>query len=269
MEQIMKLKFPEVDLNCSLHNHSDWSDGASSLSEMCYGGKAAGFRVFGISDHWVIPPCENMDSESWAMAPERLPEYIGTLQKLRAELEDENFSLKIGLEVDFFFENIDQVLSELRKFPLDYLIGSVHYAGVFPVDYVIEDWQELSESQKDDICRIYYRKVAGAAERREFAFIGHLDLPKKFGLIDNRKYFPQAGKVLDILQKNGGAIEVNTAGYYKECAEAYPAPELLAEAFTRNIPVTVSADAHHVSHLRRGFAEAAGVLEDTGCQVRR
>ena len=263
----MKLDFPQVELSCSLHNHSDWSDGASSLSEMCQSAKEAGFRVFGVSDHWVIPPYENMDSESWAMAPERLPDYIKTLQKLKAELDDENFSLKIGLEVDFFFENIDQVLADLKAFPLDYLIGSVHYSGVFPVDYVIEDWLDLDDAQKAEICETYYRKLAGAAGRKEFAFIGHLDLPKKFGLIDNRKYFPHARNVLDILQKNGGAIELNTAGYFKECAEAYPAPELLAEAFQRNIPVTVSADAHHSSHLRRNFAPAAEILKKTGYRI--
>jgi histidinol-phosphatase (PHP family) len=234
---------------------------------MCRNAKEAGIRVFGISDHWVIPPHENMDSESWAMAPERLPDYIRTLQQLRTELQDENFSLKIGLEVDFFFENIDQVLADLEAFPLDYLIGSVHYSGIFPVDYVIEDWLDLDETQKAEICETYYRKLSGAAERREFAFIGHLDLPKKFGLIDNRRYFPHAVKVLDILQKNGGAIEVNTAGYFKECAEAYPAPELLAEAFRKSIPVIVSADAHHSSHLRRNFDPAAEVLKSAGYQV--
>lgn len=265
----MNLEFPQVDLRCSLHNHSNWSDGASSLSEMCRGGKEAGFRVFGMADHWVIPPHENMDSESWSMAPERLPDYIETLQKLRTELEDENFSLKIGLEVDFFFENITAVLDHLKDFPLDYLIGSVHYAGVFPVDYVVEDWLDLSEAQKAEICEIYYSKLEGAAECRDFAFIGHLDLPKKFGLIDNRNYFPHAAKVLDILQKNGGAIELNTAGWFKECNEAYPAPELLKEAYQRNIPVIVNADAHHVSHVRRGFDEAGRVLEKAGyCVVK-
>ena len=263
----MKLDFPQVELSCSLHNHSDWSDGASSLSEMCQSAKEAGFRVFGVSDHWVIPPYENMDSESWAMAPERLPDYIKTLQKLKAELDDEKFSLKIGLEVDFFFENIDSVLARLKNYPLDYLIGSVHYAGTFPVDHIIDEWLPLSEAEKEEICGIYWQKLAGAAAVKEFDFIGHLDLPKKFGMIDNRKYLPQAFEVLEIIHQNGGAIELNTAGYFKECAEAYPALEIVRRANELKIPVIISADAHAHSHIRRNFTEAAEMLKTAGYPI--
>ena len=260
----MKLDFPQVELSCSLHNHSDWSDGASSLSEMCKSAKEAGFRVFGISDHWVIPPYENMDSESWAMAPERLPDYIKTLQKLKAELDDENFSLKIGLEVDFFFENISSVLARLKNYPLDYLIGSVHYSGTFPIDHIIDEWLPLTPEEKEQICETYWEKVAGAAAVREFDFIGHLDLPKKFGMIDNNKYLPHALRVLDIIKENGGAIELNTAGFFKECGEPYPSPEILKAAADRKIPVIINADAHHESHLTRHFEAARELLRQAG-----
>ena len=231
---------------------------------MCRAGKAAGLRVLGISDHWVEPPYDGMDSKEWAMDLNRLDDYVEVLQKLKSELDDENFTLKIGLEVDFFFENIDSVLARLKNYPLDYLIGSVHYSGIFPVDHIIDEWLPLSEEEKEEICEIYWQKLAGAAAVKEFDFIGHLDLPKKFGLIDNDKYLSHAVKVLDILQKNGGAIELNTAGFFKECNEAYPSPEILRQANIRKIPVIINADAHHVSQLTRNFAEAEKLLSRAG-----
>ena len=260
----MKLCFSGNYENYSLHNHSNWSDGAGDLDVMCRTAKEAGIKVFGMSDHWVEPPGEGFDSESWSMDLSKLDLYVENMQKLKDELEDDNFTLLTGLEVDFFFENIDQVLSRLQQYPLDYLIGSVHYSGKFPIDYSIDDWIGLSEEEKDGICREYWRKLSGAARRREFLFIGHLDLPKKFGLVDNEKYFGQALEVLDIIRDNGGAIELNTAGFFKECKEPYPSPAILQESYARRIPVIVSADAHHPDHVKRNFHEAGSMLHLAG-----
>ncbi|MBR7131314.1 MAG: histidinol-phosphatase [Lentisphaeria bacterium] len=266
-KEYWKLTFPGAGKTYSLHNHSEFSDGSGTLREICLAAKSAGIKVFGLSDHWVEPPEEGMDSESWAMDTGRLDEYTGTLLQLKRELDDDRFTLKIGLEVDFFFENIDAVLKRLADYPLDYLIGSVHYAGIFPVDYQAADWLPLSDEEKSEICRIYWEKLLGAAERKEFTFLGHLDLPKKFGLIDNGAYFPQAVKVLDVLAGNGGAIEVNTAGFFKECHEQYPAIDILKAAFKRKIPVVVNADAHSPEHLQRNFPEAYQILQHAGYPV--
>ena len=95
------------DLLVSCHNHSNWSDGAGDLKEVCRKGKEAGLKILGMSDHYVVPPGDGYNSETWSMKLSRLDEYIEVLSGMRRELEDDSFSLKIGLEVDFFFENID------------------------------------------------------------------------------------------------------------------------------------------------------------------
>ena len=261
---MMKFDFPGPGAGFSLHNHSNWSDGASPLDEVCRAGKAAGLQVFGISDHWVVPPSEGYDSESWSMKLDRLDDYVAALQKLKGQLDDENFSLKIGLEVDFFFENISDVLANLKNYPLDYLIGSVHYSGKFPIDYDISSWNGLSESDKDEICEIYWQKLLGAAQVEEFTFIGHLDLPKKFALIDNEKYLPHAEKVLDALALHHGAIELNTAGWFKPYNEQYPALPMLTLARQRNIPVIVNSDSHSSGDVIREFGRAYGICDRAG-----
>ena len=259
-----KFTFPGPGLDYSMHNHSNFSDGASTLEEMCRAAKAAGLKVFGMSDHWVMPAYEGTGTESWRMKHDRLDEYVSTLQKLKAELDDENFTIKIGLEVDFFFENMDEIFAYLKNFPLDYLIGSVHCCGTFPVDHDASDWEPLSPEERNAICEMYWKKLEGAAARKEFLFLGHLDLPKKFAIIDDQVYLAHAARVLDILQQHGGAIELNTSGWFKPCNSPYPGPEILRLASERSIPVIVNADAHHHEHVRRNFENAYSLLKETG-----
>lgn len=264
---MLKINWPAPPFPVSFHNHSDMSDGASSPEELCRAGKRSGVREFGVSDHWVIHPQQGSDQEEWRLAPTRLDEYVERLLKLKSELDDGSFTLRLGLEVDFFFENIDEVLANLKRYPFDYLIGSVHYAGIFGIDHDSADWLPLSPEERDAVCRSYWDKLEGAAARSEFAFLGHLDLPKKFGFIDNTRYYPRAERVLDVLARHGGAIELNTSGWFKSCAEAYPSTALLREAAARRIPVVVGADAHHPDHVIRAFGRGRGVLREAGYPV--
>ena len=258
---MMKIDYPGLGVEYSLHNHSIFSDGATSLEDVCRCGKELGLKVLGISDHWCEPPVDGTDWAEWCMAHERLDEYVESVLALKKKYEDENFSFKLGLEVDFFYENFAETRCKLEQYPFDYLIGSVHYAGAFPIDHDIADWSGLTTEEIDNICEIYWHKIKGAAESGFFTFIGHLDLPKKFGMVDENKYLKHAVEVLDILQQNGGAIEINTAGYFKQCAAQYPSNDILHEACLRKIPVVISADAHHSSHLNRKFAEAAELIK--------
>ena len=265
---MLKIEWPGPAFPVSFHNHSDMSDGASSPEELCRAGKRSGVREFGVSDHWVIHPQPGSDEEEWRLAPERLGEYVERLLKLKAELDDESFTLRLGLEVDFFFENIDEVLADLRRYPLDYLIGSVHFAGLFGIDRDSADWLPLSRAEREAVCDTYWEKLEGAAARSEFAFLGHLDLPKKFSFIDNTRCFPRAKEVMKVVARHGGAIELNTSGWFKTCAEAYPAPSLLREAAARRIPAVLSADAHHPDHVTRAFARGREALREAGYPIK-
>ena len=250
---MLKIDFPGFDTKLSFHNHSDWSDGQDTLEAMCRGAKAAGLRVFGMSDHWVAAPKPNMGDEEWSMKLDRLPQYVETLKKLQDELNDDSFTLLIGVEADYFHENHDEVFERLNNAGLDYIIGSVHYSDIFPIDHDASDWVGLSQAQIDEIWRIYWEKMIAAAELGVFEVLGHLDLPKKFAYKPSFDYTPMALKVLDAAQRTGKAIELNTAGWDKPCKEQYPSKAILDAARQRRIPVVISADAHAVSQLTRHF----------------
>ena len=62
-----KFSFPGPGIGYSMHNHSNFSDGASTLEEMCRAAKASGLKLFGMSDHWVVPAYEGTGTERWRM----------------------------------------------------------------------------------------------------------------------------------------------------------------------------------------------------------
>ncbi|OYV05983.1 MAG: histidinol phosphate phosphatase, partial [Verrucomicrobiales bacterium VVV1] len=72
---------------------------------------------------------------------------------------------------------------------------------------------------------------------------------------------------IDAIAASGCAIELNTAGWHKPCAEAYPAPRFLELACSAGIPLVISSDSHHPSEVARDFpkaiewAKAAGFRE--------
>ena len=52
------------------------------------------------------------------------------------------------------------------------------------------------------------------------------------------------------------AVELNTSGWFKPCADAYPSVDLLKGYRSRNVPVLITADAHEPDHLLRDFPRA-------------
>lgn len=86
----------------------------------------------------------------------------------------------IGLEADFHPGTEGFLAQLLRRYPFDYVIGSVHYLGAWPLDHPDHQeeyaWRDLKE-----VFRAYFQEVEKAARSGLFHAIGHLDLPKKFG----------------------------------------------------------------------------------------
>jgi histidinol-phosphatase (PHP family) len=57
---------------------------------------------------------------------------------------------------------------------------------------------------------------------------------------------------------------VNSAGWRKPAAEAYPAPGLLARFRAAGVPVTTASDAHELALVADGIDRLRPLLEDSG-----
>jgi histidinol-phosphatase (PHP family) len=69
---------------------------------------------------------------------------------------------------------------------------------------------------------------------------------------------------LDAVRAYGLTVELNTAGFRALCGDAYPSLDLLKRCRSRDIPVTLSADAHRPEQLLAGFDRGLARLREAG-----
>lgn len=251
------------------HNHSRWSDGKATIAEIIAAARLMGIDELGISDHWVLHP--RKEAKSWAMPPEALPEYVKEIMRFKEEATRQaGPAIRLGLEIDWFPGHGLPLRAELEKYPFDYLIGSCHEievpgVGPFMIDMSPHTWEQLSQDLRNEIHRTYWRHMKSMAESGLFDIVAHLDLPKKFGFHPTVDLSREIGEALEaIADSQHLVVEVNTAGWHKPCADAYPATEIVRQCHRRGIPMTINADAHHPEHLLRDFGKATQRLVDAG-----
>jgi len=165
-------------------------------------------------------------------------------------------NIRLGLEVDYYPDQEDQIRRMLAPLPLDYCIGSVHSLD----GWVFDDPREIEGYSGRDIAELYktyYQSLRRAAALGLFDIIGHLDVIKVFGYRPSGSAVIFAEIALQAISDSGLCIEVNTNGLYKPAAELYPARCILDRCFELGIPVTLSSDAHHASDVGRDVALAA------------
>lgn len=239
------------------HNHTSWSDGSASAADLVAAAARMGVGELGLSDHHVLHPSGR--APCWSMDPCRLGEYVAELRSLAGPMP-----LRVGLEVDWFPGHGAEIEGALRPHELDYVIGSVHEVLGVSVDGSARVWEELGPDAREAVHRAYWEALEGLACSGLFDIVAHLDLTKKFGFRPRSDLRIPVARALDAIAAAGLVVEVNTAGWHKPCAEAYPSSELLRECRRRGIEATISADAHEPAHLARDFPRAMGLLERAG-----
>lgn len=220
---------------------------------------AAGLTEYGISDH---APQRPEPFDDWRMLESELPEYFDWLQRARTHAAG-RMPVRAGLECDWL-DGCEKWIADLAsRHDWDYLIGSVHY---------LEDWDfdnpkwlgRWAESDVEAVWNHYWETYARMAESGLFDILGHPDLVKKFSFRPagdlGRFYEP----VVDAIAASGCAIELNTAGWHKPCAEAYPAPGFLELACSAGVPLVISSDAHAPQEVGRDFPRAIELAKTAG-----
>jgi histidinol-phosphatase (PHP family) len=246
----------------SYHNHTAWSDGVAPVAVMVARAGELGLDEVGISDHFILRPDGSLPA--WSMRPDRLAAYV---EEVRAAGDSGvGPAVRLGLEVDWFTGHAAAIREALEGIPFDLLVGSVHEVGGFVVDVASADWEQLLPEQREEVHRGYWEGLAGLAGSRLFDVVGHLDLPKKFRQAPRSDLSGLVSAALDAIRDAGLVVELNTAGWHTPGRDAYPSLELLQACRRRDIPVTLSADAHHPDHLRRDFERGLERLRAAGFQ---
>ncbi len=221
---------------------------------------ATGLAEYGISDHAPQSP-EPFDD--WRMLEEELPAYFEWINDARQHAKG-RIPVRAGLECDWLPNCHDWIAHLDSLYEWDYLIGSIHYLG-HQWDFDNPRWLgRWAQIDIEEVWTQYWQEYAAMARSGLFDFLGHPDLIKKFAYRptgDLRRFYDP---VIEAITMSGVAIELNTAGFHKPCAEQYPSVEFLQLAAQAEIPITLSSDAHHPSEVARDFEKGLALLKESG-----
>jgi len=190
-----------------------------------------------------------------------LERYVELAQRAK----DEGLPVKIGLEVDYYKDQMDIVSPILAQYPFDVLIGSVHWLGSWQFDdyEVPTHYHEWTVRDVDQCWADYSVAIEELAAANAVDVLAHVDLVKVAGFqASDRAPFWD-------LMANAAAgadlsVECSSAGWQKPVAEQYPAEGLLERLVARGVTFTTASDAHSLERVGERAGDLAELLEAHG-----
>jgi len=241
------------------HNHSKWSDGSATFAEIYACAEGLGVDILGLSDHLCIYP--DGTSPKWSMSPSRTEDYLTEVCSFRGAGKIE---VRVGLELDWLGKERNAMTQIAGRLPLDYRIGSVHHVEGQQFDASPSYWSEKSAEERDAVFAKYWGLVRDMAASSFFDIAAHLDLAKKLGYQPTSDPSPAIDAALDAIAESRMVVELNTSGFSRPCADAYPSLEILKRCRGRGIAITLSADGHIPGHLIYEFERGLARLHQAG-----
>lgn len=250
------------------HCHSFYSKHAvGTIDELVCASIAAGVTVLTITDHAPFP----VDAQNRLLESE-LESYFTDIDKAQQAYKGE-ITLLRGLELDYMpgTERYNRQL--LARYPMDFVIGSIHYVTVAD-EPMVKVW-ELPRLAADSFLDKYFAQLEALLESRLFDVVGHADtllraIPEDVFL---RRFEP----LIAPLVRSGIAYELNASGLRKSSLDpttgkeiagrwSYPSRALLEKLLRNNVPLTIGSDAHDPRDAGTGIAELMEALRPLGLQ---
>jgi histidinol-phosphatase (PHP family) len=170
----------------SSHSHSGQfcSHGHGFLKDCILKAISKKFTLYGLTEH--MPRSRNID-----LYPEEIIQgqtcqgtydlysnYYKEALDLKREFKGE-IEVLIGMEIEWIYENTMTELNELMdKFPIEYLVGSVHHVNGIPIDYDRDLFYKAvaAEGNVDKLFEKYYDLQYEMITKVKPKVIGHFDL---------------------------------------------------------------------------------------------
>ena len=265
------------------HIHPDFShDAQGSVGEFCTRAAEIGLTEICFTSHYEPDPART-SIEHVRVGGRILPvdsdwpdAYFAALSDAAAKFPD--LVVLAGVEVGYE-PGLEGIISDfLRRYPFDYVLGSVHcldHIAITAGDELERFKSELLPLGPESFAERYFHNLRAAAGTQLFDCLGHLDIYRKYiqPLFDSR--FTRAAdsllpSVLKFVAESGTGIEVNSSALRRGNPEPYPDAQILRMAWDSGVRVfTVGSDAHRPADLGNGLETAVQALEAFGAAPAR
>lgn len=199
-----------------------------------------GFKILGFSDHTPQPYPKDYVS-TIRMGMDEIEDYTSTLVALREEYKDK-IKILIGYEVEYTHKYFDKLLTELRKFPLDYLIQGQHFAPD-EVEGVYMGFKSGDETR----LKQYVDLTVEGMRTGLFSYLAHPDLVNFTG--DDATYKKHMVRIVETALECDIPLEVNMLGFVEK--RNYPCDRFFSMAAQMGAKFVIGCDAHKPQMLNQ------------------
>jgi histidinol-phosphatase (PHP family) len=249
-----------------LHTHHyRCGHAAGDIEEYIQSAIGSGLTAIGISDHSpYFARAEDQAQPGIAMAKSEFGNYVAEVLRLKERYAD-RIEVLLGVESDFFPDEISHYRAAYAQYPFDYIIGSVHQTGGISI-FNKNRWSRLDDGQQLEVKKDYYRMIRDSADEGLFQILGHIDAMKG--------YYPQFAEIrgaekdidaaLQAVARHDIALEINTSGSTKDCGGWYPSDAILERALHFGADVTFGSDAHVPDRVGDDWEKVQSRLRELG-----
>lgn len=227
-----------------------------------------GLQLIGFSEHSPRPLKYNYKHEYRDQLTHSFPSYISEVKALKSLPEGPKTLL--GLEMDWFDEEIDFIRSSIAAWDYDYIIGSVHFLGTWGFDDGRELWLNSSQEECEKRYKKYFQSWLRMLQSGLFQIAAHPDLIKIFSIerfhtwVQKKEAQELIEECLIALRDSGMAMEISSAGLRKPCQEIYPCSQIMTIAARLNVPISIASDAHCIADIGNDFEKLENYARSFG-----
>jgi len=232
------------------------SDAEGSMEEYVRKAEKKKIEEMGFSDHIFLRHLDDYSDFLVTTMPAYVRDFLAFKRKVK-------MPVKLGVEVDFFPDIIEKTGAFIRKYPFDYVMGSVHVMG----EWIVDDPSTSDEYSRRDPFQTYeeyFRLVKQMCECRLFDVIGHPDLIKIFGTRPEEDLTQLYEDTAETIARSKMCAEINAKGLDRPCREIYPAEQFLKILYDHDVPIVFGSDAHEPDDLGRNLEQAVRLAKKVG-----
>lgn len=211
---------------------------------------------------WGHEPTTPLMSEYFDFhARNSLEEYVTFAQLAQSE----GLPVKVGLEVDFYRDQMDVVAQLVNQYPFDVLIGSVHWLDTWQFDDLDNEVQmnEWRTRDVDECWSAYTSALEELAATRCVDVLAHPDVIKVANYFSSNPE-PLWDRMAEAAARFDLSVECSSSGWFKPVAEQYPALGLLDRLVAQGVTFTTASDAHRHERVGSRANDLAVLLEARG-----
>ncbi len=258
-----------------IHTHTNYFHGKNTVQEMYNAAVDSNLQYYGFSEHTPLPEgfsCLLYQEGDMNIAFENYVNDVLTLKEKAADYNKENLcqipEVLLGMELDFTPQYPDYMDNLIKKYPFDYVIGTIHFVGKQNIG--LWNAEDASLEEKYAFFEEYYDYMIKLAAYGKTDIIAHPDFVK-IHCIDSFHAWLKTKRADECLhetckavKKSGMVLEVSTGGLKKACEEIHPSSKILEIAASYAIPISFASDTHNINTVAYKFEELAHFARQFG-----